>query len=179
MKKPKRNGGRWLAIAAALYAGMAGSGIGVATWHDATRPVAAVIAPAPEVVIPPEALVPERMGPDVPPCPAEVVAERWPTQERAAASPQVGTVVPAELNVRRTPGGQIVGQVFRGDQFEILERPTSGPGAGWLRIQKGWVAAKFMELGARPVQAELPAPPCPFPQAMCLPGTKSMFPNQN
>ena len=52
----------------------------------------------------------------------------------------------AELNVRQTPAGRIVGQLYRGDKVDILERRTNGGGVEWLRTPKGWVAARFVEI---------------------------------
>ena len=46
MTKPKaKSGGRWMAAAGILYAGVTGGGIGTATYLDATRPAPAVREP--------------------------------------------------------------------------------------------------------------------------------------
>ena len=180
---PKRS--KWPAALAALYVGGAGGGIGTATYLDATRTPPVIYAPAPPqrdaVYIPPEALDPAPMGgAPLAPCPSDAVLKDEAEQTQKAQS-VLGTVVVGELNVREAPGGRIKGQLFRGDEVEILERRVNGGGLEWARTRSGWVAARFLDTGGPvdpapgPLPASLPPPPCPFPQAMCLPGTTSMF----
>lgn len=166
MRAKRKSGGRWLATAGILYAGLTGGGIGTATYIDATR-----TAPRPpvvqEVILPREALDPE---PLLPPCTADAVPKpEDPATEQA-------TVTATELNVRQTPAGRIVGQVYRGDKVDILERRTNGGGAEWLRTPRGWVAARFVDVAAAaPAQAEPastcfpPGPWCPTPSPPFLP----------
>jgi SH3 domain-containing protein len=154
MKKPKaKSGGRWLAAAGILYAGVTGGGIGTATYLDATRPAPVVR----EIVPPREALIaredgrkrPDAPEPLLPPCTADAVRK-----PEDPASEQ-GTVTAMELNVRQTPAGRIVGQVYRGDKVDILERRANGGGVEWLRTPRGWVAARFVDVViAEPAPAE-------------------------
>lgn len=180
--KPKRStGAAWLATAATIYVGTAGGGIGTATYLDMARSPAAVYATAPPqqrpdvVYFPPEALDPTPMGgAPLQPCPSDAIPKPVVNELRGS----IGTVVTGELNVRATPGGRIVGQLFRGDPVEILERRVNGGGIEWVRTKSGWISARFVDTGSQPVDlapVTLPPPPCPFPQALCLPGTTSMF----
>ena len=79
-----------------------------------------------------------------------------------------------ELNVRQTPAGRIVGQLYRGDKVDILERRANGGGIEWLRTPKGWVAARFVEIDVRSAEDLAPTcfPPgpwCPTPSPPFLP----------
>lgn len=160
--KPK-NKGRWLTAGAMAYAGVVSAGLTAAVISDSER----VPEPPPvQVVVPPEVLDPAPMAPDLPPCPFDAIPA--PPARQAAPDPvqtkTVGTVATGELNVRSTPAGKIVGQLYRGDQLELLERPTSGAGAGWLRFKGGWVAAKFVTESDNRKQSDLPeVVPAPFP----------------
>ena len=164
MTKPKaKSGGRWqrtcFAAAGVLYAAVTGGGIGTATYLDATRsaPVAREIVPPREAPVAREEHQgvdarlrglsrkrPDAPEPLLPPCTADAV----PKSDLKPEDPAIeqGTVTAIELNVRQTPAGRIVGQLYRGDKIDILERRANGGGVEWLRTPKGWVAARFVEI---------------------------------
>ena len=57
-----------------------------------------------------------------------------------------GTVTADVLNVRATPGGTLVGQLYRGDRVEILETQTMGEQL-WGRYEGGWIClTDYVEL---------------------------------
>ena len=134
---------------------LTGGGIGTATYLDATRPAPVVREPVREREPPraPEARKrPDAPEPLLPPCTPDAV----PKSELKPEDPAIeqGTVTADELNLRQTPAGRIVGQLYRGDKVDILERRANGGGVEWLRTPKGWVAARFVEIEvAWPVSA--------------------------
>lgn len=162
----KRRKRRWLAVAAILYGLTTSGGIGTAVWSDLQAKKEAVKETIKEVV---KEEVREIIAPDpIPPCPTTEKAIEVPPEKQA------GTVNVGELNVRAKPAGAVMAQVHKGDQLEILDRKTVS-GMEWLRISKGWVAARYIDVNAVP--EVVPSAPviCPFPPAMCPAGTVSIF----
>lgn len=172
MKQKPQSKRSWAGTLAALYFGGSMGAVGTGIFLDGTALPPPILPPLQEVRLPSEVFSPEPMTSPhdaLPPCTADAVPR--PVQSQPVrASREMGTVAPGELNVRATPGGRIVGQVFKGDQIEILERPTSGLGAGWLRTPAGWVSARFIE---SPHRGLVPIPgPCLFP-GLCSQGEGS------
>lgn len=59
-----------------------------------------------------------------------------------------GTVIPAGLNLRETPGGAIKDKIAQGDDVTIFGKSPNGH---WLHVlhhktnQRGWVAAAYIK----------------------------------
>ena len=85
----------------------------------------------------PSAIIPVR-----PPHTATAAATATPQRQRASV------VVPV-VNVRKSPGGEVVGQIYAGQTFAVLER--SGD---WVRIAGGWVWAGCLGIGSRGCEAK-------------------------
>lgn len=163
----KRRKRRWLAVAAILYGLTTAGGISTAVWSDLQAKKEAVKETIKEVVKEEVREVVAPIPPDpIPPCPTEKAAEAPPEK-------QAGIVNVGELNVRAKPAGAVMAQVHKGDQLEILDRKTVS-GMEWLRISKGWVAARYIDVTAVPEVSAAPVI-CPFPPAMCPAGTVSIF----
>lgn len=173
IRQKRKSRGRWLVTAVVLYAAFASGGIGTATYLDATRSSIreTIRETAREVLLPPGVFDPQPTA--LPPCPSDAI----PKPEELRGSREYGTVAASELNIRREPSmaGKVLGQLYRGDQVEVLERPTVGPAAGWIRTKGGWVGGRFVDVtDAR--QADTPSPPpCPLLQPFCPPGATSIF----
>ena len=65
------------------------------------------------------------------------------------------------LNVRKSPGGDVVGQLPPGAVQQILDDPDNGiwgSGHHWWRATDGWIAEDWIKLTDAPVEPE-PEPP--------------------
>lgn len=171
-KKQKRF--PWFIAGAVLYAALSGSGVLYGIIDDQRIRFDAQLQNTREkvdearaVVLPPNAFDPRPTAVALPPCSADAIPK--PIEREADIGPrEFGTVAAGELNIRQAAGmsGRIIGQLYRGDQVEIIERITSGPNAGWIRTKGGWVSGKFIER-ATPTQQLPPQPPCLIPGPWC------------
>jgi len=96
-----------------------------------------------------------------------------------AAEARAGTVEIASgsLNVRSSPGGEVLGTLPGGTSVTVTEEQTDGEGALWYYIEaanlKGWCAAKYIHLSyesAPSAPEEIPTP-TPAPSAAPTPET--------
>lgn len=170
-KQQSSNTSTVLAMLGATWFGTSSAVIGNMAYIDSQRP--AVVRVEPAVALPPQTLPPQALAPEplLPPCDASAIVK----PEDPEPGRQLGRVKPVELNVRATPGGRIVGQVYEHERAEILERR-----GGWLRIYKGWVAAQFVDvhdMAPAPAASSPEQPfPCLVPGPWCPAGAPTLLP---
>lgn len=80
----------------------------------------------------------ENTTPETPSTPTPPSTPSQPTTQTKLYGTIINT---ASQNVRSAPDGKIVGKLYKGDRFEILERKTVD-GRVWGRCSKGWVCLR-------------------------------------